>query len=278
MSSAASISGKLLAYSRKYKINHQMILIRFFHERLLYRVSVSSYREQLLLKGGNLLYSVQGQTARPTVDIDFAGNKLSNNIEEIKRIFLEIIGIETSDAVIFAAETLNITEINEQNQYNGVRIKIIAQLANIKQNIQIDIGFGDIITPAPLTLHYPTLIDEFATPILQAYTLETVIAEKLQAIIVLAQLNSRMKDFYDIHTLIIGQKIDYKVLKEASTQTFRNRNTPLNFDTVVFTEDFYKDVNRLKMWSAFLKKINVEPISFESVVNNIQQLTKTVFK
>lgn len=278
MSNANAISIKLLEYSKKYKVNHQMILIRFFHERLLFRVSVSAYKNHLLLKGGNLLYSIQGNTARPTVDIDFSGNKISNDIEEIKKMFLQILAIETNDGVIFNAETLNASEINEQNQYTGVRVKVIAQLANIKQNIQIDIGFGDVITPAPQTLHYPILLEDFEVPIIQAYTIETVIAEKLQAIIILAQLNSRMKDFYDIYSLLKSEKINLEVVNEAITQTFNNRNTPVNFDSIVFKEEFYTDVNRLKMWNAFLTKIKADNISFETVIKTIEQLVKDVFK
>lgn len=278
MSNANAISIKLLEYSKKYKVNHQMILIRFFHERLLFRVSVSEFKNHLLLKGGNLLYSIQGNTARPTVDIDFSGNKISNDIEEIKKMFLQILAIETNDGVIFNAETLNASEINEQNQYTGVRVKVIAQLANIKQNIQIDIGFGDVITPAPQTLHYPILLEDFEVPIIQAYTIETVIAEKLQAIIILAQLNSRMKDFYDIYSLLKSEKINLEVVNEAITQTFNNRNTPVNFDSIVFKEEFYTDVNRLKMWNAFLTKIKADNISFETVIKTIEQLVKDVFK
>jgi predicted nucleotidyltransferase component of viral defense system len=278
MSTANAISAKLLDYSRKYKVNHQMILIRFFHERLLFRVSVSEFKNHLLLKGGNLLYSIQGNTARPTVDIDFSGNKISNDIEEIKKMFFQILAIKTNDGVIFNAETLHASEINEQNQYTGVRVKVIAQLANIKQNIQIDIGFGDVITPAPQTLHYPILLEDFEVPVIQAYTIETVIAEKLQAIIILAQLNSRMKDFYDIYSLLKSEKINLEVIKEAITQTFNNRNTPINFDSIVFKEEFYTDVNRLKMWNAFLTKIKVDNISFETVIKTIEQLVKDVFK
>lgn len=278
MSSANAISMKLLMYSRKYNVNHQMILIRFFHERLLFRVSVSAYKNHLLLKGGNLLYSIQGNTARPTVDIDFSGNKISNDIEEIKKMFLQILTIESNDGVIFNTETLNVSEINEQNQYTGVRVKVIAQLANIKQNIQIDIGFGDVITPAPQTLQYPILLEDFEIPIIQAYTIETVIAEKLQAIIILAQLNSRMKDFYDIYSLLESEKINLEVVKEAINQTFSNRNTPINFDSIVFKEEFYTDANRLKMWNAFLTKIKAEEIPFEIVVKRIEKLVIEINK
>lgn len=269
---AQTISAKLLNYSRKYLINHQMLLIRFFHERLLHRVSVSNYRNHLLLKGGNLLYATQGKTARPTIDIDFLGNKIANDVAEITKIFKQILATQTNDAVVFDTENLTAFEINEQNQYTGVRVKIMAQLGNIKQNIQIDIGFGDVITPAPQTIHYPILLEDFEAPIIQAYTIETVIAEKLQAIIVLAQLNSRMKDFYDIYTLLNTQKINTQMQKEAIIQTFSNRQTPLNFDTIVFTEAFYSDKDRNTMWKAFLRKINAEEIEFETVVKRIRQL------
>lgn len=219
MNKANAISMKLLAYSKKYNVNHQMILIRFFHERLLYRVSISDYRKHLVLKGGNLLYAIQGKTARPTVDIDLSGSKISNDVAEIKTIFRQILSVITNDAVVFDIETIRANEINELNQYPGIRLKVMAQLANIKQIIQIDIGFGDVITPAPITLHYPILLEAFEIPIIKAYTLETVIAEKLHAIIELAQLNSRMKDFYDIYTLLNTKEINKKVQKEAILQT-----------------------------------------------------------
>ncbi len=272
MSRAISISMKLLAYSKKYNVNHQMILIRFFHERLLYRVSISDYREHLHLKGGNLLYSFQENTARPTVDIDFSGSNITNDVEEIKQIFLQIINTPVDDAVIFDTETMTVSEINEQHQYIGVRVKILAQLANIKQHIQIDIGFGDVITPAPITIHYPVLLDGFETPIIKAYTVETAIAEKLQAIMVLAQLNSRMKDFYDIITLSEQEQINYETLRDAVRNTFENRNTSLDFDSVVFTASFYNDNTRIRMWKVFLKKINADEIPFEYVVKKIQEL------
>lgn len=179
MIKASAVSMKLLAYARKCGVNHQMLLIRFFHERFLYRVSVSAFSAHLLLKGGNLLYATQGQMARPTIDIDFSGIQLSNNAKEIEAIFKHIIAISSNDAVLFDSESLMCQAINEQNQYTGIRIKVIAQLGNIRQNIQIDIGFGDVTTPAPIVLHYPVLLEEFEVPVIYACSMETVIAEKI---------------------------------------------------------------------------------------------------
>lgn len=277
MIEANAVSMKLLSYARKYGVNHQMLLIRFFHERFLYRVSLSDFRTHLLLKGGNLLYATQGKMARPTIDIDFSGIHLSNDAREIEAIFKQILAIHVKDAVVFNADTLMCHAINEQNQYTGIRIKVVAQLGSIRQNIQIDIGYGDVITPAPMVLHYPVLLEEFDVPVIYACSIETVIAEKLQAIIALAQLNSRMKDFYDIYTLINAPAIDYRMQKEAIIQTFSNRKTALNFETVVFTADFYEHENLKNMWKAFLNKINGEDIAFGTVVNRIENFVKETF-
>ncbi len=257
-------------------VSHQMILTRFFYERLLYRISVSDYKENLLLKGGNLLFAMQGLTARPTIDIDFLGKHLTNEAEKIKAIFKEILSVKTEDEIVFDAEQLTAVPINDQNHYTGIRVKVLVSLGNIKQYLQMDIGYGDLVTPKPMIIEYPILLPDFQVPLINAYTPETVIAEKLQAIISLAQLNSRMKDFYDIYTLIQDQKIDNRVLKEAIKQTFNQRNTSLNFETVVFTEEFYNDTNRFKMWKAFLKKIKVSEISFEEVVKRINNKLKEI--
>lgn len=277
MSKANAISMKLLEVSKKNSFNHQLLLIRFFHERLLYRLSVSAYKNKLLLKGGNLLYSWQGTAARPTVDIDFAGQQLTNEINTIKAIFTSILAIDAGDEVHFDTSTLTVTEINEQNEYNGLRIKVMANLGNIRQNLQIDIGFGDVVTPEPITIEYPIILEDFAIPNIVAYTMETVIAEKLHAMIVLAQLNSRMKDFYDVFTIIQNQQLDNETLKSAIIQTFENRNTALNLDSVVFTEEFYKDQQRQSMWNAYLKKINAATIAFEEVIVSIKTRMVSVF-
>ncbi|GIM62120.1 nucleotidyl transferase AbiEii/AbiGii toxin family protein [Capnocytophaga canis] len=277
MSNVQSISARLLQLSKKYGISHQMLLIRFFHERLLYRLSLSSYKENLLLKGGNLLYGLQELKARPTVDIDFLGRQLTNQAEELKVIFGEILQIATDDGVCFDTQSITATVINEQNHYSGIRIRVTAMLGAIKHNVHIDIGYGDWINPNPPVIHYPVLLSEFEAPHIYAYTVETVIAEKLQAIIALAQLNSRMKDFYDIYTLIHLQTIDKTLLEEAISNTFARRNTPLDFDSVVFTESFCRDNNRVKMWNAFLKKINVAQIPFCRVVKDIKGLIEPIF-
>jgi predicted nucleotidyltransferase component of viral defense system len=272
MKSPKSIRAKLLNISKESGIDFQSVIIRYFHERILYRISTSEYVDHFVLKGGNLMYAIYGLDSRPTTDIDLEGLNIHNIPSVLETIFLQILLIPIDDGITFNLTKLKVDPIQENNNYQGLRITLETQLDTIKQMIQVDVGFGDAITPQPIKMNYPTILEDFLAPNLWTYTIETVIAEKLQAMLVLAQLNSRMKDFYDIHMLIQSQKIDYNILKEAVKRTFSQRNTPLEFDSNIFQETFYTDQNRLKMWNNFLKKINVDKIEFKVVMKNIEEL------
>lgn len=272
MKNPKSIRAKLLNVSKQSGIDFQSVIIRYFHERLLYRISISEYTDHFVLKGGNLMYAIYGLDSRPTTDIDLEGLKVSNLPSELDTIFQEILKTPTDDGVVFNLNKLDTAPIQENNNYQGLRITCEAQLDTIKQMIQVDIGFGDAITPQPVQMNFPTILGGFSEPTVWTYTVETVIAEKLQAMLVLAQLNSRMKDFYDIYTLIQSQKIDYAILRQAVKRTFSQRNTPPNFDSSIFQEEFYTDQNRLKMWNNFLRKIKVDKIEFKTVMKEIEQL------
>jgi len=208
--SAASIRARLLNIARKEQLPFQQILFRFFHERLLARLAQSKYQNSLLLKGGNLIYVAQGNTARPTIDIDFLGKGLANSTDAVLKIIRSICEINLDDQVTFDLDEISVTHINEQNKYHGIRTKVEVGMGTIKQNIQIDIGFGDVVTPKPIELKYPALLPEFPEPLLLAYNYETVIAEKLHAITVLAGFNSRVKDYYDVYIFIKINQLDKK--------------------------------------------------------------------
>lgn len=276
MKKPKSIRAKLLNVSKGSGIDFQSVITRYFHERLLYRLSISDYADYFVLKGGNLMYAIYGLDSRPTTDIDLEGLKVSNLPNELDNIFQSIIGIPEDDGVIFDLNKLESAPIQENNNYQGVRITCEAQLDTIKQIIQIDIGYGDAITPHPIQMSFPTILEDFLVPTVWTYTIETVIAEKLQAMLVLAQLNSRMKDYFDIYTLIQSEKIDYANLKNAAERTFNQRETPLNFDSSIFKKEFYTDKNRLKMWDNFLRKIKVEKIDFETVMKEIEGLVLNI--
>ncbi|ANH81691.1 hypothetical protein A8C56_12480 [Niabella ginsenosidivorans] len=272
MISASSIRSKLYNIAIKKNIAFQVIAVRFFHERLLYRLSISEYAKHFYLKGGNFIYAIQGLLTRPTVDIDLSGNKIPNEIKDLEKIFKEIAGIACDDAVTFYSETIKGQIITEHSDYSGIRLTFIAALDTIRQNIQIDIGFGDKVTPRPTDMLFPALLEGIPAPHLLAYTVETVIAEKFQTMIFLGEINSRMKDFYDVYHLLTTKSIDAEMLRQAITTTFKNRGTDLSPEHSLFSAAFRNDPARVKMWETFLKKIkSTDPVSFQQVVETIIQ-------
>ena len=165
--------------------------------------------------------------------------------------------------------------IATQNDYPGFRLHIEASLGNIKQRVQLDFGFDDVTVPDPQELKYPVLIEGFEHPVVLAYSPETIIAEKLQAIIELSGINSRMKDFYDVYCLLNDHKLDKTALHDAIKATFENRNTIISKDHELFSDEFGKEENRLKMWQAFLKKADVrKDLDFPAVINLIRETLK----
>ncbi|MBU1718967.1 MAG: nucleotidyl transferase AbiEii/AbiGii toxin family protein, partial [Bacteroidetes bacterium] len=184
MSSAASIRARLMNISREESIPFQVLIFRFLHERLLYRMSRTKWADSFVLKGGNLMYAQQGILTRPTKDIDYLAVNLRNDISLMTMVFAEVCTESYSDdSVWFDEKSISAETISEQEKYEGVRIHIQAGFDTISQQIQIDIGFGDIMTPQPEKIVYPVLLKELESPFIKAYSNETVIAEKFQTMI-----------------------------------------------------------------------------------------------
>ncbi len=269
---ADSIRARLLNLAKKERIDFQLIIIRFLHERLLYRISVSDYSQQLILKGGAFIYAVQGIKSRPTIDVDLLGTQISNDIETLCGVFRQICTIESEDEVAFNPKSVVGELITQQDKYNGVRLYIDATFHTVKQRIQIDVGFGDIVIPVAQKLEYPILLDEMQIPVIQAYSTETVIAEKFQAMIELSVANSRMKDFYDVYNLLTDNKFDNETLEEAIKVTFVNRGTSYTENHALFTAEFGTNPQRKKSWTVFLNKINRDKeLEFEDVMRLISE-------
>ena len=267
---AASLRARLLNLSKKENIEFQVLISRFLHERLLYRISVSEYSNHFILKGGAFMYALQGIKTRPTTDIDLLGQQIANDVDTLCNIFRKICTSESTDEVHFSPERIHGEPIAEQEKYNGVRVFVDAQFGTIRQRLQIDIGFGDIVTPENLQLEYPVLLDEMEIPVVRAYSVETVIAEKFQAMIERSLFNSRMKDFYDIYKLLIASNYNAALLSEAITSTFKNRETAYTKEHSLFTAEFATDTQRLGNWSAFLRKIKQDQVlTFEVVMTAI---------
>lgn len=250
---------KLLNLSKQTKgADYNLILLRFVQERFLYRLSLSAYKENFFLKGGALLFAHERFAARPTRDMDFLGDRINRDKENIKRIMLEICGIACEeDGVTFECgkEDIWLDDITVEKEYNGTRVHMTAHMDTIVQPFSIDVGFGDVIVPQPAHLDYPLLIEGLPAVNVEAYSLETVVAEKFQTMIDRGTVNSRMKDFFDVYTILKADKVDDALLKEAIVEVFANRGTALDADSVVFSEDFAQDAMRQTMWKAYLKKI-----------------------
>ncbi len=182
-SSVKSIQAKLRIVSKASNKSHQLTITRYFQERFLYRLSRSSFKDHFFLKGGVLIYALEGQASRPTLDLDLLAHQTEANLEEIKSIFQKICEVEYSaDSVSFDATSMTTSEIVKEGNYSGVRVKVMAHLGNIRQWMQIDIGFGDIVVPGPVTLRFPTLL-EMDSPEIQAYSVESLLAEKFEAML-----------------------------------------------------------------------------------------------
>jgi predicted nucleotidyltransferase component of viral defense system len=269
---AVSIRARLLNLAKREGIDFQLIIIRFLHERLLYRLSISEYSQQLILKGGAFIYAMQGLKSRPTIDVDLLGTQISNDIEALCEVFKQICAIGSEDEVKFNPESVIGELITQQDKYNGIRLYIDATFHTVRQRIQIDVGFGDIVIPVVQKLEYPILLDDMQVPIIQAYSKETVIAEKFQAMIELSVANSRMKDFYDVYKLLADNKFDDPTLEEAIKATFENRETSYTENHALFSADFATNPQRKRSWTAFLNKINRDKeLEFEEVMRLISK-------
>lgn len=251
---ADSIKARLKNFAVSNNITFQEALIYYGLERTVYRISVSEYAEHFVLKGGIFLYAIFDRNyERATTDIDLLARKISNSSEEMKQVFKVILSQTEDDALVFDTGSVSVEDITEFKEYHGLHISVIGYLDRTKIPIGIDIGFGDIVYPDAVKMDFPVILDMEA-PRINMYSLESSIAEKLEAIIHTGYLNSRYKDFYDIYVLSGKYGFDYDKLRNAVIETFENRKTTMTMDSAAFAEGFLNDPIHLTRWNAFLKK------------------------
>ncbi|MBP3882680.1 MAG: nucleotidyl transferase AbiEii/AbiGii toxin family protein [Lachnospiraceae bacterium] len=276
MRNATSVKERLKNYAKKNNRIVQDIFTVYVLERTLYRISVSDYRDKFTLKGGILLYGLFTEDfTRATTDIDLLGAKISNEAENMKVVFEEIFSQECDDPIVFKLDTLKVSNITEFKEYHGLNVSILAFLDRTRIPVSIDIGFGDIIYPDRVEMDYPTLLDDDPAK-MYAYSIESTIAEKFEAIVSLGEANGRMKDFYDICSISGKRDMDGALLQTAIIETFHHRKT--GFDEIVaFDEGFCEDPLRASRWRGFLKQKNVlAPIDFTDAIETIQQFLNPV--
>ncbi|MDI6809466.1 MAG: nucleotidyl transferase AbiEii/AbiGii toxin family protein [Candidatus Eisenbacteria bacterium] len=249
-----SVRDRLLRIARERGEDYQLLLTRYALERLLYRLSGSQYRDQFILKGA-MLFTLWGRdTYRPTRDVDFLVFG-ENDAAGLIRVFRGLCELKVDDdGVIFVPESVQAEPIRDETAYGGIRIRLEARLAEARIPIQADIGFGDAITPSPERIIYPTLLKSPA-PKLRAYPRESVVSEKLEAMVSLGMANSRMKDFYDLRLLATRLDFDGPRLSRAIEATFERRRTPLPKEVpTAMTREFGEDRQKSAQWSAFLRR------------------------
>ena len=219
---------------------------------------MSQYRDNFCLKGSALLFAYEKFKARPTKDIDFLGDKISRDKEAIREAFREICSIRCpEDGLTFdnGEKDIMVEDIPLDKEYNGVTVTVTAHLDTIVQPFSMDIGFGDIVVPEPQELEYPLLLDDMPEVSINAYSWETVVAEKFQTMIDRALANSRMKDFYDVYSILSSDKVDKGILSDAIVSVFINRGTGYDDNHPLFNGEFKNDPIKQTQWNAFLKKM-----------------------
>lgn len=251
---ADSVKARLKNFAISSKCTFQEALVYYGLERTIYRISVSSYADHFVLKGGIFLYAIfDRKYERATTDVDLLARRISNSAEEMKNVFGNIFSLNEDDALIYDLETISVENITEFKEYHGLHVSVVAYLDRTKIPISIDIGFGDVIYPDAVEMEFPVILDMEA-PKVNAYSLESSIAEKLEAVVRNGFLNSRYKDFYDIYVLSQKYSFSYAKLHQAVIETFMNRKTPMTMDTAAFSDEFINDVMHQTRWNSFLKK------------------------
>jgi hypothetical protein len=254
---AASVRQRLQNTARQTNRPFQEVLGYYAMERFLYRLSRSPHAGRFVLKGALLLRVWNAAASRPTKDIDLLG-RMENTVEAIVPVFREVCGQQVEpDGLAFHAETVTGAAIREDADYAGVRVTFLATLQNSRVAMQVDVGFGDVVTPGTVATDYPTLLD-FPAPRLRGYNRETAVAEKFEAMVKLGLVNSRMKDFYDIWLLSRQFDFEGKTLATAVTRTFANRKTPVVPSPFALTPAFAADMGKQAQWQAFVRKSRLE--------------------
>ena len=267
---AASVRAPLLNKARAEKLDFNLLLTRYALERMLYRLSVSEQGGQFLLKGALLFDLWFDLPHRPTHDADLLGFG-SADIPYLENLFREISQIASDDGIVFQADSVKAAEIRKEANYAGVRVTMIGLLDGARCPVQIDIGFGDAVTPAPENVQYPVILDGMPQTQLRAYPRYTVVAEKLEAMVKLGILNSRMKDYFDLWVLARHSDFDGAVLATAIRATFERRDTGIPSGAPLgLTDEFVLDKQKTKQWQAFLRKNALDKMSLAAVVDDLR--------
>jgi hypothetical protein len=274
---SASVRQRLLNRSKADNRSFNELLQYYAMERFLYRLSMSDHAQHYILKGALMLRAWKSPEFRPTMDIDMLG-KTGNEEENITAQIRDMLAVEIEpDGLTFDSDSIQTERITEDADYEGIRVRFRGALGTARISMQIDIGFGDIVYPGPEKAELPCMLDSPA-PSLLCYSRESAIAEKFEAMVKLGQLNSRMKDFYDIWLLSRQFEFELSSLAEAVRLTFKQRGTELNEPIDAFSADFIS--SRQPMWAAFRKRLKQDHVSesFQEMATEVKLFLGPVIK
>jgi hypothetical protein len=254
----ASVHQRLLNVTKLRGGDFNLTLQRYAAERLLYRLGASRFRDRFVLKGAMLFVLWHGFQARPTRDVDLAGY-WDNDSASLLEVFREVCEVPSpNDGLAFRFDSIAVEPIRDASEYHGFRLRIPIELGQARISLQVDVGFGDAIFPAAAEVAYPVLLDGDA-PHVRAYPAEAVIAEKLHAMVVLGEVNSRFKDFLDIDVLARNTAFQGATLAAAIHATFARRGTTVPASPPALTPPFYGDGERANGWARYLKRFRIAP-------------------
>ena len=267
----ASVRDRLLTKARTEKLDFNLLLTRYTLERILYRLSISQQRDQFLLKGALLFDLWFDVPHRPTRDADLLGFG-SAEIPLLEEAFREICRIDVRDGMVFLPDTVKGAEIRKEANYAGVRITLMGMLDSARCPVQIDVGYGDAVVPGPDDVRYPTLLTDMPEPQLRAYPRYTVVAEKLEALVSLGMLNSRLKDYFDLWILARQSDFEGPLLTQAIAATFQRRGTEVPQGVPMgLSDEFIEDDQKQKQWQAFLRKNALVAMPLAAIVNDLRR-------
>ena len=273
---AASVLAKLRNRAKDANISYQQCLQLFVQEEFLRKLSKSEFNNALVLKGGLFIYTLTNFESRATIDADFLLRGFSNSIKDVQKVVNTIIATPTeNDYIVMTAKGFE--EISQQRKYHGISAQIIAQIKNVRVPFNIDIGVDDIIIPGAETRTVQTQLPSFELPVIQTYSIESTIAEKLDAVLQRFELTGRMKDFYDIYYLARTFDFDGNKLQTAIFGTLQHRGTHYDIDSFERIVRLSADSEMQKRWKFFLKNINNEMLELSEVINEIQVFLEPVF-
>ncbi len=268
---AASIHARLLNRAKARGEDFNLILTRYALERFLYRLSLVPAREAYWLKGAMLFDLWFDVSHRPTRDADFLGFGPMDT-EALSGTIREICGVAVDDGMEYDPASITIEEIREDARYGGLRVRLLGRLGNARCTVQLDVGYGDAVTPGPEEAVYPTLLDNQPPPRLRVYPRAAVVAEKLEAIVSLGMANSRMKDYFDLRALAHEGALDPQLLADAIAATFQRRRTAVPAEVPLgLSDEFARDAAKRALWKAFLGKNRLDAPTLDEVIEELRR-------